>query len=236
VTRPFLEDHDVKSIKPKKTLTEETYKILLHAICTGELEPGERLSQDRIAAKLKVSRQPVNSAISILKANQFVEDTGRRGVVVAPFDPSLFRSIFEYRSVIEPFAVTLAAARLKKPAGREAGEILSRGTRAAHSGDMRAMLQSDIEFHEMILGWSGNSVIQSSMRVNWHHIRRSMAQVLRDPETAIPVWKQHEEIVENVLSGNAEIAASHMKAHIEKAYQRIISEISGGAAAEPIHA
>ena len=69
------------TIGPKKSLVDQTYEILLDAICTGELVPGERLTQDQIAARLNVSRQPVNSAISILKANHFVEDTGRRGVV-----------------------------------------------------------------------------------------------------------------------------------------------------------
>ena len=76
----------MEAVKPKRTLVEETYDILLDAICTGEIVPGERLNQDEIAAKLNVSRQPVNSAISILRANGIVEDTGRRSVVVTSFD------------------------------------------------------------------------------------------------------------------------------------------------------
>ncbi|MFC6636615.1 GntR family transcriptional regulator [Sulfitobacter sediminilitoris] len=67
------------AIKPPKTLSEQTHDILLNAICSGEFEPGQRLNQDEIAARLQVSRQPVNSAISVLKASGFVEDTGRRG-------------------------------------------------------------------------------------------------------------------------------------------------------------
>lgn len=59
------------AIAPPKSLTEQTYDILLNAICAGEFEPGERLNQDDIASRLKASRQPVNSAISILKANGF---------------------------------------------------------------------------------------------------------------------------------------------------------------------
>ena len=80
----------MEAVKPKKTLVEETYDILVDAICTGEFRPGERLNQDEIAAKLNVSRQPVNSAISILKANGLVEDTGRRSVVVTRFDHGPF--------------------------------------------------------------------------------------------------------------------------------------------------
>ena len=114
----------MKSIKPKKTLVDETYEILVDAICLRELEPGERLNQDEIAARLNISRQPVNSAIAILKADNLVEDTGRRGVIVAPIDPDMSSSIYEYRMVIEPMAVELAARHLPETARSEADAIL----------------------------------------------------------------------------------------------------------------
>ena len=74
----------MKVIKQTKSLTEQAYEILLDKICVGELESGMRLNQDDLAKDLDISRQPVNSAISILKSNGFVEETGRRGVVVSP--------------------------------------------------------------------------------------------------------------------------------------------------------
>ena len=120
-------------IAPPKSLTEQTYDILLNAICAGEFDSGERLNQDDIAGRLKVSRQPVNSAISILKANGFVEDTGKRGVVVAQINADQFRSIYEFRSAVEPFAVRLAHDH--KPGNAEAlsKELLSRGWSAVES-------------------------------------------------------------------------------------------------------
>ena len=33
-------------IEPKNTLVEQVYEILLDAICSGELQAGERLNQD----------------------------------------------------------------------------------------------------------------------------------------------------------------------------------------------
>ncbi|WP_420587986.1 GntR family transcriptional regulator [Marivita sp.] len=107
----------MQKIEQSKSLTEQTHDILLNAICSGEFEPGERLNQDEIAARLNVSRQPVNSAISMLKANGFVQDTGRRGVVVSQISPDQFQSIYEFRSAVEPFAIRLAHER--KPADAE---------------------------------------------------------------------------------------------------------------------
>ncbi|SDC00828.1 FCD domain-containing protein [Ruegeria marina] len=135
------------TIRPKKTLTEETYDILVEAICSGELKPGERLTQDEIAARLNVSRQPVNSAISILKTNRLVEDTGRRGVVVAPIDPMLFASIYELRLAIEPFVLRLAAKRMPATAAEEGRQIMAEGAEALASGSVRAVVDADMHFH-----------------------------------------------------------------------------------------
>jgi DNA-binding GntR family transcriptional regulator len=212
-------------IKPVKTLVDQTYDILLDAICNGEFSPGDRLNQDELAARLSVSRQPVNSAISILRANGFVRDTGRRGVVVSEIETAMFRPIFEFRRVIEPFAVELAAERHPKGARAEAEAILRRGEAAVQANDMPALVQADFAFHAMLYAWSGNPVIETSMRLNWHHIRRSMAQNLRNPGTAMPVWQEHRAIVEATLVGDVATAKATMHRHIDAAGQRILAAI-----------
>ncbi|SMX50333.1 GntR family transcriptional regulator [Maliponia aquimaris] len=215
----------MEAIKPPKSLTDQTYDILLDAICTGELSPGDRLNQDEIAGRLNVSRQPVNSAISILRANGLVEDTGRRGVVVAPIDAGLFRPILEFRRLVDPFAVELAVHRRPDDARQRAGAILDRGRAAARVNDVAALVQADVDFHEMIYAWSGNPVIEMSMRVNWHHIRRYMALVLRTPGASIPIWEEHASIVAALLSGDAERARCRMSAHLDVADQRMLAAL-----------
>jgi len=213
------------AVKPKRSLVEETYNILVDAICTGELASGERLHQDEIAGRLNVSRQPVNSAISILRANGLVEDTGRRSVIVTQFDPNLFRGIYEYRRVIEPFAVRLAGRSLNHGHLRQANRVLKAGRLAIEGGKLSELLRADALFHEMIYSWSGNQVVETSMRTNWHHIRRSMAEVLRDITDVMPVWAEHNEIVEKLFAGQTEEAAQIMENHIEHAYRAILGSV-----------
>lgn len=215
----------MQAIKPKRSLVEETHDILVDAICSGQISSGERLNQDDIAARLNVSRQPVNSAISILKANGLVEDTGRRGVVVAAFDPVLFRSIFEYRKVIEPF-VARSAAKAVTPKDRAAADrVLRAGQKAIRSGTLIELVQADMQFHAYIYELSQNKVVQSSMKMNWIHIRRSMAEVLSDPTSVIPVWEEHHDIIDKLFSGQSEEAARIMEHHIDHAYRAIFAAI-----------
>ena len=134
-------------IEPKNTLVEQVYEILLDAICSGELQAGERLNQDEIAARLNVSRQPVNSAISILKANDFVRDNGRRGVVVTEIRMEQYNSIYEFRAVVEPFAVRLAAQRLSDTASEEALHVMHEGRAAISACDIKRQLNADVKFH-----------------------------------------------------------------------------------------
>ncbi len=209
------------SIEPKKTLVEQVYDILLDAICSGELPQGERLNQDEIATRLNVSRQPVNSAISILKANGFVRDNGRRGVVVAEADMDQHRSIYEFRSVVEPFATRLAAERIGDHAAPEAQAILREGRAAIEARNIKALLNADARFHEMIYRWSGNHVIEASMRANWPHMLRSMVEVLRDPSSARQSWNDHQRIVDALLARDGEAAAKAMQAHIGTAFEKI---------------
>lgn len=214
-------------IKPKKTLAQETYEVLLNAICSGELAPGERLMQDEIASRLNVSRQPVNSAISILKTNRLVEDTGRRGVIVAPIDHGLLASIFEYRLAIEPCVVRLAAARHGTAARAEAEAALQTGRDALASGELSQLVDTDLQFHEMLYRWSGNEIIIASMQVNWHHIRRGMTEILRSPGLPEKSWQDHERIVSSIFAEDIAAAESIMTDHVEAASRIIVIDQRG---------
>lgn len=177
--------------------------------------------------RLNVSRQPANSALAILRANGFVEDSGRRGVVVSSMQPDQFQSIYVFRSVVEPSAVTLAGAAMDTNRQREASQVLKNGKRAAKAADVKALVQADMNFHEMFYRWSGNHVIENSMRVNWQHIRRSMTEVLKDPAAAIPTWEEHARIVSLLLDEKFEESAHAMKAHIERAGERTMQVLQG---------
>ena len=212
----------MQAIKQPKSLAEQTHDILLSSICSGEFQPGQRLNQDELAARLSVSRQPVNSAISVLKANGFVEDTGRRGVVVTQISVEHFRSIYEFRSAVEPFAVRLAHARKPSDAAEQARTMLKRGWEAVRSGDARAQIEVDFEFHEMVYMWAGNMTITETMRTNWNHIRRAMGVVLRQGGASATSWEEHERIIDAMLREDVETAEMEMRNHIESAQEKTL--------------
>lgn len=206
----------MKPVEAPKSLVDQTYDILVDAICTGTLQPGERLTQDTIAARLNVSRQPVNAALGLLKATGLVESTGRRGVVVAPMDPGLYRDIYDFRGVIEPLAVDLAVRRGITAEDRRDGEaIIDAGAAALRAGDVPGMVRADVEFHSLLYRMSGNRVIEDTMRVYWTHIRRAMRAILGSAEGyPATVWDQHARILAAVAEGSAGEAGALLREHL----------------------
>lgn len=221
-------------VTPPKSLVDQTYDILLDAICSGELPAGARLNQDEIATRLNVSRQPVNSAIALLKAHAFVEDTGRRGVIVSRIDAAQFHAIYEFRSALEPFVIRLASERRPADAGALARDILDRGRATAETGDTIAQIKIDMAFHEMLYDWTGNPTIVSSMRLNWQHMRRAMAEVIRDGVSARTSWEEHARIVQALLAGNTAAAVAEMQAHIDQAATKTVAILASRAAPDPV--
>jgi DNA-binding GntR family transcriptional regulator len=211
----------LQSLPSTTKLVDQAYAAILDAICDGTLKPGERLTQDEVAQRLNVSRQPIHNALQVLKAQGFVCDTGRRGLAVAPIDPNLFEAIYQLRSAVEPLAVRLATPQLTKEDVAQGEALIERGTKVAVTQKGGAAIAADIEFHSWIYERSGNSLIVDTMRLNWRHLRRSMGEVLRHAPLSKRAWVEHRAILDAMAKGNAERAAMLMQGHVVSAYEDV---------------
>ena len=211
----------MESLAQPKNLVERAYDVILDALCDGTLKAGERLTQEDIAARLNVSRQPVTHALAVLKAQGFLVNSGRRGLMVTTVEAENFKAIYQFRSAIEPLAVTLATPRLTPEAILRGRTLLAEGGTAVATGDRNASLQADVNFHSFIYEMSGNPLIGETMRLHWRHLRRGMGQVLRYPGMSSSVWEEHGRILEQMIRGEADGAAELMRRHLVEAYARV---------------
>lgn len=216
----------MESIKPQKTLVEQVHEAILDAICDGTLAAGTAVTQDELAARLQVSRQPVMTALGLLKKEGFLVDRGRRGLRVGPADRARFEAIYEFRSAVEPLAASLAAQRMTPAQLARGKALVTEGRRVAAAGDARATLQADIDFHTLIYEASGNPLIIESMQTHWLHLRRSMGEVLRRPRFTQKVWREHAAILEAIGAGDGDEAARLIGEHVQEARERVGAELA----------
>ena len=93
-------------------LRDVVFNTLRNAILTGELSPGERLMEIKLADKLGVSRTPIREAIRKLELEGLVVNTPRKGAEVANISPEDLRDVLEVRRSLEVLAITLACEKM----------------------------------------------------------------------------------------------------------------------------
>ena len=215
----------MESLKPQKSLVEQVYERILDAICEGTLPAGTRVTQDELAARLQVSRQPVMSALGLLRQQGFLVEHGKRGLQVAPADRQHFEAIYELRTVLEPWAASAAAQRATREMIARGRAIVEHGKRVAGAGDAHATLQADIDFHNFIYEASGNPLVLETMQLHWQHLRRSMGEVLQRPRFTEKVWREHEAILDAIATGDRKAAARLIGDHVRDARDRVGAEL-----------
>ncbi len=78
-----------------ESLSEQIAQHLGQRIMTGDLKPGERIQELKVAGELNVSRGSVREALLILQRRHLVEIFPRRGAVVSRLTPELVNSLYD---------------------------------------------------------------------------------------------------------------------------------------------
>jgi DNA-binding GntR family transcriptional regulator len=78
-----------------ESLSEQIAQHLGQRIVTGDLSPGARIQELRVAGELNVSRGSVREALLILQRRHLVEIFPRRGAVVSRLTPELVNSLYD---------------------------------------------------------------------------------------------------------------------------------------------
>ena len=87
-------------IKDYDLLSTKVYRILKASIIKGDLKPGEKLLERKIAEQLGVSRTPVREAIQKIAAEGFVKMEPNLGIVVHEFSFKDLKEVLQIRRVL----------------------------------------------------------------------------------------------------------------------------------------
>jgi DNA-binding GntR family transcriptional regulator len=88
------------------------YQALRTAIVEGQLKPGQRLIEQRLAEELSLSRTPIREAVRMLTADGLVIAERHRGAMVRKLDRDDVLDLYELRGRLEGYACERAATRI----------------------------------------------------------------------------------------------------------------------------
>lgn len=194
--------------------TEQLVVAMRRAIVTLTLKPGVRLSEQEVADRFQVSRQPVREAFIRLTASGLVRVHPQRGTFVAKISAEAILDAHFVREAVET-AIARRAARLACPADIAALEReLKLQRRAGRSTDSVLFFDLDEQFHRLLAA--------IAQRPNaWRAIEEAKAQIdrvryltLLEEQRLKRRIEQHERIAAAIAAGRQSAAAAAMKEHL----------------------
>lgn len=211
------------------SLVDAVTERLEQAIIAGELEPGERIFEQVLAAQMGISRGPLREAIRRLEGRRLLERRANIGVRVAELSPQRLDELLMVREALEGMASRIAATNItKEEVGDLRDMIESHATKAdVATGEGYYQQSGDFDFHFRIAKASGNEILISMITGDLYDLLR----VYRYKSStmggrAAAALKEHRRIVAALAAQDPDAAEAAMREHIRNA--RIYAKLALG--------
>jgi len=84
-----------------KNLTIRVLEYIRNRIITGDLVPGQKLNENKLASRLEISRHPIREAFRVLESEQLVYSIPNKGAFVTELSQDDLLEVCQAREMIE---------------------------------------------------------------------------------------------------------------------------------------
>jgi DNA-binding GntR family transcriptional regulator len=218
VNETMEEIGDLASELDVSNLSDRVYNHIKRLIMTGILKGGQRIPEQVIAEKFKVSRTPIREALRRLEEHGLVVIKPRRSTRVATVTPDDKKHIGEVRIQLSVLSVRLLAHRVTPKDCTVLRELAAKCQDYAEKGDSASCFEVDSLLHCEIAERSGHQYLADLTRILDHKV-----QLLRNiEEVSQEQLKErislHIPIVEAICRHDAQAAEKMMFDHLSAYY------------------
>ena len=207
-------------------LSDQVYALLKERILTCQLVPEERLYEVKLSENLKVSRTPIREALNRLAHDSLVTIHPNSGFRVSPITRTEFRSLTEFRAVVEPEGAALAAQRAT-PA--EVAEMRRIATLTFDPKDDRLFAEycrANAMFHLAIARAAANPHLENAIMSALDMSQRpAYLRIGRQLEPSVPS-ERHYAILDAIEKKDAAAARAAMRSHVLASGNRIMEALT----------
>ncbi len=200
-------------IRPR--LATDVYDQILSAIVNGDIKPGERLIQEKIAEQINISRTPVREALLRLEQEGILELSGRKGFSIRDISNEEIRCLYGAREAIEGYAAFTVASN-KDASQLSAIKQAVEAELVLSERDLEKEFKINRTIHRTIVEQTGNPVLLNLFDQLWGRgISLWLFAATRQNKTP-PKRDVHEQLVSIFETGTPEQAQKAMIEHIRE--------------------
>ena len=215
--------HPTITLLQTSSLSSVVQGELERMILSGELRPGEKLTEMALAARLGVSRGPLREAFRLLEEAGLVRTEKNRGVFVrdVPVDEAI--EIFDMRAAMEELVGRRVAEKITPAEVKELRGVVEQMEQAVKAKDVDRYHRLNLQFHDRLVELAGNGKLTAIYRKLIKELSLFRRMNLADGKLLPVSAGEHRHIVKAIASGDAEAAGRALFDHVIESKERTIA-------------
>lgn len=228
--RCMSKEPDFKIPKVQKLSAEvQAASALRHGILDGEIPPGTKLTEIRMAEQLGVSRATIRTAFHQLAQEGLIDQVPYTGWTVMSLSSHDAWELYTLRSSLEALAARLVATEISK---KDASAALNKIERvfstlesACLDGDRGRIAEADFALHRTVIDLAGHKRLAEQYTKVEQQIRIyiSSSDALVEPASIV---EQHRPILEAFRAGDIDRAVQASVNHNEREGQKLVAHLA----------
>lgn len=215
-------------------LYEQTYQVLRTSIFSGELAPGERLVETRLAQQLQVSRTPIRDALRQLQQDGLAAADAQGNMRVTVLSSADAAQLYDCRIALEKLSVAEACRRLSaNELQHNELQHLEHLFEQAEKADQRQTsnlslfqrLDADYQFHRYIAQISGNAWLVTLLDQIFDKMMLLRIQTTRHDPDVLEIRMEHHQIFDAIAQRQPERAVTAIHAHLDASKNRVVKAV-----------
>ena len=203
------------------SLATQVFEKLEEDIITGVYPRGEILTELKLVEQLGVSRTPIREALRRLEQERLIAESGKGSVVLGITMEDLV-DIMDIRQRIEGLAAYHATKNLTEAGKEELQQISELQDFYFEKQDIDNLRKMDDKFHDAIYHLSDRPVLRDTL-IPLHRKSQRYRKISIEDKTRLGhSVREHKDIYEAIVSGNADLAAELITEHIARAKKNMI--------------
>ncbi|MEU6717525.1 GntR family transcriptional regulator [Nonomuraea sp. NPDC046802] len=206
------------------SLTEALYESVRKRIVGGEIAPGEKLTEIRLAGEYGVARPTAKACLERLTALGLLRRTTHKTAVVPELDEDDIRDLYLGRETVERAAV----AALARMAGLPPAAVRAQAAMKAAVADVELadQVEADIAFHAELVAAVGSRRLSRMHEVILGEVHLTMGRFRAHRVThGMDVVREHDDILKAIADGDPERAQQCLTCHLDQARARVIGRL-----------
>jgi len=202
---------------PERTTSSDVvFEELFDRIVRLELLPGTKISETDVAKSFGLSRQPVREAFTRLANLNLLLVRPQRATVVRPFSRKLIANARFVRAAVELEVVRAASLHRDTSIDAALNANLREQADAISKSDVSLFHDLDYQFHKLLCASAKQAFAFDIISENKAQVDRLCMLALTSKEAMDVLYRDHQELLEALFSGDAATADLVLRAHLDR--------------------